>query len=160
CPRGSVAARLARAREQLRVRLTRRGLALSAGCLLTALSEASAAVPVPPQLVIPTAKAEVLVRAAQGAGGQLFPARIAVLMEGVLRIMRTTKAKIVAAVLFVAALFGAGAGMSTHRGQATKPEDAKDTKAKASAPIGNRREKAPRKPRIRFLSLAEARAIA
>ncbi|HEY7423678.1 MAG TPA: sigma-70 family RNA polymerase sigma factor [Gemmataceae bacterium] len=160
CPRGSVAVRLARAREQLRVRLTRRGLALSAGGLMLALSKASAPASVPPPLVIPTAKSAALVAAAQAAGPGLFPARIAVLMEGVLRIMRTTKGKIIAAVLFVAAFFGAGVEMSAHRAQATKPEDAKDTKTKASASIGNRREKAPRKPRIRFLSLAEARAIA
>ncbi|HEY7153483.1 MAG TPA: TolC family protein, partial [Gemmataceae bacterium] len=160
CPRGSVAVRLARARERLRTRLIRRGLTLSAGCLLAALSEASATASVSPSMVVPTAKAA-LVAAAQGAGACLFPARIAGLMEGVLRFMRTVKGKIAVGVLFAAALFGAGAGMSTHREKVTKPEDAKDaTKAKAPASSGGRRDKALRKPRIRFLSLAEARAIA
>jgi hypothetical protein len=157
CPRGSVAVRLARARERLRARLVRRGLTLSAGCLLTALSEASATASVPASMVVPTAKAAALV----ATGPSFFSACIAGLMEGVLRIMRTVKGKVAVGVLFVAALFGAGAGMSTHREKATKPEDAKDaTKAKAPASVGGRRDKTSRNPRIRFLSLAEARTIA
>jgi RNA polymerase sigma factor (sigma-70 family) len=157
CPRGSVAVRLARARERLRARLVRRGLTLSVGCLLTMLSEASATTSVPPPMVIPTTKAAALVAAAQEAGACLFPARIAVLMEGVLRIMRSVKGKVAAAVLFAAALFCAGAGMSAHREKAKDPED---MKVKASASIGGRRDKVPQKLRIRLLSLAEARGIA
>src|SRR5262245_48577912 len=41
CPRGTVASRLAWARERLRARLTRRGLALSAGGLAAALTPAA-----------------------------------------------------------------------------------------------------------------------
>jgi RND family efflux transporter MFP subunit len=42
CPRGTVASRLARARERLRVRLTRRGVVLPAGAAALALAEATA----------------------------------------------------------------------------------------------------------------------
>src|SRR5205085_6907379 len=42
CPRGTVLSRLARARERLRGRLPRRGLALSSAAPTTALSEAPA----------------------------------------------------------------------------------------------------------------------
>jgi RND family efflux transporter MFP subunit len=43
CPRGTVASRLARARERLRVRLSRRGVVLPAGAAVLALAEASRA---------------------------------------------------------------------------------------------------------------------
>jgi RNA polymerase sigma factor (sigma-70 family) len=43
CPMGTVLSRLSRARERLRVRLTRRGLALSAGVLATSLAQAASA---------------------------------------------------------------------------------------------------------------------
>ena len=47
CPLGTVLSRLARARERLRVRLTRRGVALSAGVLAAALGHHAAAAGVP-----------------------------------------------------------------------------------------------------------------
>jgi RNA polymerase sigma factor (sigma-70 family) len=47
CPLGTVLSRLARARERLRVRLTRRGVALSAGVLAAALGQHAAAAGVP-----------------------------------------------------------------------------------------------------------------
>ena len=42
CPKGTILSRLSRGREQLRSRLARRGLTLSVGCLVTALSENAA----------------------------------------------------------------------------------------------------------------------
>lgn len=83
CPRGSVATRLLRARERLRARLVRRGVTLSAGCLLAALSEASASVP--PTLAALTARA--------ASEARLSPVSIALRIEGVVQIMRTTKVK-------------------------------------------------------------------
>src|SRR5215469_9886075 len=53
CPKGTVSTRLTRARELLRARLTRRGLALSAGLLATALCQ-GAAPAVPPALAAAT----------------------------------------------------------------------------------------------------------
>jgi RNA polymerase sigma factor (sigma-70 family) len=47
CPVGTVSSRLTRARERLRARLTRRGLALSAGALAAALGRQTAAAVVP-----------------------------------------------------------------------------------------------------------------
>jgi hypothetical protein len=70
--------------------------------------------------------------------------------------MRTTKAKI-AAGLMLAVVLAAGAGMFTHRTPAADPER---VKVQATAPAETRREPTPREPRVRFLSLAEARAIA
>jgi RNA polymerase sigma factor (sigma-70 family) len=156
CPRGSIATRLSRARERLRARLVRRGLTLSAGCVLMALSESAVPASVPPPLLLSTARAAALVAAGQVAGPGLFPARTTLFTEGVVKIMRTPKVKIVAGCL-LAAVLAAGAGSFAHRTKAADPER---VKVQATIPAGSRREQPPRKPRVRFLSLAEARAIA
>jgi RNA polymerase sigma factor (sigma-70 family) len=57
CPKGTVLSRLATARQRLRARLTRRGIALSAGLLAAALSEGVASAVMPPLLIAPTVKA-------------------------------------------------------------------------------------------------------
>src|SRR5438270_60470 len=78
-PRGTVASRLARAREQLRSRLIRRGLALAAGASLLAPEPATA---VSPSLILRTAQVAV------GDGSQgIVPARVAALTGEVLRVM-------------------------------------------------------------------------
>jgi RNA polymerase sigma factor (sigma-70 family) len=56
-PKGTVQARLARGRDLLRRRLTRRGLALSAAAFLLLLREKMAAAAVPPSLVLSTIEA-------------------------------------------------------------------------------------------------------
>jgi RNA polymerase sigma factor (sigma-70 family) len=105
CPKGTVLSRLAWARERLRGRLARRGLALSAGALSAAA--ASAAPPAP--LVAATMKAATLVAAGKSAAGAVS-ARAAQLAQGVLRDMFLRKLKIVAAVLVAvgALTFGVG----------------------------------------------------
>src|SRR5262249_27882583 len=50
CPPGTVATRLSRAREQLRARLVRRGVTLSAGALAAALAAGAATASVPAAL--------------------------------------------------------------------------------------------------------------
>jgi RNA polymerase sigma factor (sigma-70 family) len=88
-PTGTVKIRLLRARELLRKRLVRRGIALSTAALLPLLLENLAAA-VPPNL------AETAVRgASQGA----VPSSVAKLADGVLRRMCLTKLKVAAAVL-------------------------------------------------------------
>jgi RNA polymerase sigma factor (sigma-70 family) len=57
CPLGTVLSRLARAREQLRGRLTRRGLAVSAALLAAALKGRAGAAAVPPALARAAGKA-------------------------------------------------------------------------------------------------------
>jgi RNA polymerase sigma factor (sigma-70 family) len=147
CPRGSVATRLLRARERLRTRLMRRGVVLSASGLLMALSEASASVPAP--LAALTARA--------AAEACLSPVSISPRIEGVVQFMRTTKGKIAVAGLMLTALCGVGTGLFVHRTRAADPEQAK---VPALAVAGPRKDNKPPKPRLRYLSLAEARAIA
>jgi RNA polymerase sigma factor (sigma-70 family) len=63
-PAGTVSGRLARAREALRARLVRRGLALSAGLLAPSLADAALRTPVPTPLLITTVQTVVLQAAA------------------------------------------------------------------------------------------------
>src|SRR5205814_285695 len=71
CPAGTVKSRLARARDLLRTRLARRGIALSAGLFAGLLAEHAAAA-VPTTLVSATVRTTVLA----AAGQTLAPAAV------------------------------------------------------------------------------------
>jgi RNA polymerase sigma factor (sigma-70 family) len=100
CPRGTIAIRLARARDRLRVRLIRRGLALSAAMLAAMLADNAMSATVPPSLSIQTSKA-ILAGAA--------PASITAFAEEVLRAMFMSKIKTVVVVVLALTVIG-GAG--------------------------------------------------
>jgi RNA polymerase sigma factor (sigma-70 family) len=112
CPRGTILSRLAHARELLRVRLSRRGVALSTG-LVAALGTLQAAAGVPAGLL------DTSVRAARtAAGGGLFTgvvsSRAAGLAQEVLRTMFLSKVKLVAAGLLALAVLIGGACLAAH----------------------------------------------
>jgi RNA polymerase sigma factor (sigma-70 family) len=100
-PAGTVAARLARARERLRTVLTRRGVTPPAGALAAALGAAKAMASVPTPLVISTVGAVV---------GHVSEATVAsapvALVTEVSRMMCGTKGKLVGMGLVVAAVMG------------------------------------------------------
>src|SRR5205807_2361983 len=135
CPEGTVLSRLARGRERLRFRLTRRGLGLAAAGLAVALPQQGSAAAAPAALVNSTIAAALPFAAGQAAGG-LVSASVAALTEGVLHTMYVTKLKIAAAV--VAALFalGTGVGSVVHNGLAgttTVASAATETEAEEAA---------------------------
>jgi RNA polymerase sigma factor (sigma-70 family) len=107
-PVQTIRTRLARARERLRGRLARRGLAPLAGAV--ALS-ADASASVPRTLADSTVKAAMRVAAGRAVAAGAVPATVAALTEGVLRTMLMTKLKFAAAVLVTLATAVTGAGV-------------------------------------------------
>jgi RNA polymerase sigma factor (sigma-70 family) len=101
-PAGTTSARLARARELLRRRLTRRGLALAA--LPPVFVSPAAAAPAAPSAL--TAR-----HAAAFAAGRGAPGAATDLVEGVLQTMFRSKLKFVTLAVAILALAGAGAAL-------------------------------------------------
>jgi RNA polymerase sigma factor (sigma-70 family) len=114
CSEATVKGRLERARDLLRARLTRRGVALSAGLFVTALSQNGARAAVSATLAQTTVRAVLLVAQGQPAAG-VISAEVAALVEGVRKAMFMTKLRIVAAVALAVGLLGTGAGLVTRQ---------------------------------------------
>jgi RNA polymerase sigma factor (sigma-70 family) len=125
-PEGTISSRLARGRSLLARRLGRYGMTLSVGSLAAALAETGAAAAVPTSLVQSTVDAATLVVAGQVATAGVISIHVATLTEGVLKAMILTKLKIAIAVLLIAGVVGAGAGIVTHQALAEKPAAAQD----------------------------------
>jgi membrane fusion protein, heavy metal efflux system len=121
CPPGTVASRLAWARQRLRTRLARRGVVLSAAAL-AALLDRRAAPAAPPAALVP-ATVRAALHFAAGKPAAPGPAAVA---EGVLHAMRLTRLKATAALLLIGCLLGAGTGLAARRAladeQAEGPE--------------------------------------
>jgi RNA polymerase sigma factor (sigma-70 family) len=117
-PRGTVAGRLARARDLLRRRLLRRGVTLTVSALLTGLAAgtAQAALTGLVDSVIHTAR---LVAAGQTAAA--VSPHVAALAEGVLQTMYWTKTKFAVVALFLASLGGAGVSLLATQEQERPP---------------------------------------
>ncbi len=120
CPIGTVKGRLARARELLRKRLTRRGVSLSVGALDMHLAFA-ARIAVPEALRSATLTAARTVAGA--AGGPIFPSSsisctVATLTDGVSRAMITTPLKSASLALLVAGAVTTGLVLAAAQGPA------------------------------------------
>jgi hypothetical protein len=107
---GTLSSRLARAKEQLRGRLTRRGLALSAAALASALSREAHAVIVAPALVDSTIRVATLVAAGSSLAG-VVSTSVATLTEGVLKAMLFAKLKMIVLGVVTVALVTTGVGV-------------------------------------------------
>jgi RNA polymerase sigma factor (sigma-70 family) len=104
-PLGTVLSRLSRGRALLRERLTRRGLTLSTGMLVTALArQADAAVPA--AWIERTSRAALLFAAGKGLAAGTVSVSAALLAEGVLKAMFMTRVQMVGAVLLLACMAG------------------------------------------------------
>jgi RNA polymerase sigma factor (sigma-70 family) len=108
CPTSSLSWRLGRARELLRQRLLRRGVALSAAGLAALLGESGQAA-MSTALTASTAHAALLFTTGKAAE---VSAEAAALSEGVLHAMRVTKLRLVAVLLVAIGLVGTGAGLA------------------------------------------------
>src|SRR5262249_17278971 len=116
CPKGTILSRLSWARQRLRARLSRRGLALPAGLLVAAVATAPA-VAVPAELVDSTLKAGARV-AAGVAIADVAPGSVASLVTGASRTMLWTKGAIVAVCVLAAGVVGVGMGLGQRPGGA------------------------------------------
>jgi RNA polymerase sigma factor (sigma-70 family) len=125
CPVGTVDSRLSRARQRLRGRLVRRGLAPAAAALWAEMArEASAAMPA--ALITHTVR---FVTSSPAAGA--VPAAVTALAEGVIQMMWLARLKPLAAV--AAALILTTAGVAVHGRQKPAPEGASE-QAKTARP--------------------------
>jgi RNA polymerase sigma factor (sigma-70 family) len=149
CPRGTVAARLARARAALRRRLAHWGLALSAGVLAALVSE-RAATAAAPQMVS-AAKAAALAAAGKAVSPRLISPAAAALAQGGPVAMHMTTIKVGVLVLVVAGALGVAVWAGTHRTAAAEPAKeapvAPVPRAEGPAPAV---PKAPRQFRLRL----------
>ena len=107
---GTLSSRLARAKTRLRDRLTRRGLALSAAALASALTQDAQALSVPPSLVDSTIRGATLVATGSSLAG-VASTSVITLTEGVLKAMLLSKLKFAFLGLVSVALVTTGAGV-------------------------------------------------
>ena len=130
-PVGTVRGRLSRARDLLRPRLLRRGLAPSAALLTATLSEVSARAALPMTLLELTASAASRYAASRLALAGTASAAAATLAKGVLRTMLVSKLNVAAAVALVVGLTAAGTRVVARQDVAGDPESKQVTAGKA-----------------------------
>jgi RNA polymerase sigma-70 factor (ECF subfamily) len=116
CPKGTVLSRLAWARERLRRRLIRQGVALPVALVATALSREATAT-VPPALLDATVRGAMFLTTG-AAGAPAAP--VLALTEGVLRAMFLTRLKTSLALLLAAGVAACGVGALARTPQAAK----------------------------------------
>ena len=114
-PVGTVKSRQARARERLRGRLIRRGLAPLSGGIAAALSTSTARAAISESLVTSTAKTAVLVARGSATAGTISALTLA-WKQRVLRAMWMTRLRIAAGVIVFVGTVVTAAGLAIHAG--------------------------------------------
>ncbi len=146
CPAGTLHSRLARARERLRIRLKRRGVALPAALLTAALAPGYVSASISPLLCDSTTRSAIqfAVRHAAAVGAMSAPS--SALAQEVLLTMLLHKLRLTAIPLLVLAAVATGAGSLTHllamndeplktpAGQQPRPATGSDRPAQALLP--------------------------
>ncbi len=144
---GTVSSRLARARDILRKRLLRRGLALSSSLLGMLLAQQALSAAVPSALQTITTQAALRIAAGQTVLVGLVAEPVAALTKEVLKAMFVTKLRMMGLVLLVLGVLGAGAGVITHGAWAEKPIDVPTKAVTPPAPHAPNKAVTENKPR-------------
>jgi RNA polymerase sigma factor (sigma-70 family) len=158
CPVGTVSVRLSRARDLLRARMTRRGVALPAIVVGATLGRAGTASAMPLGLADSTIKAAMQLAAGKALKAGAFPASVAQLVGGEMRIMILTKLTWVAAGLLAAGSITVGIGLLAAERQlgppGPAPVPAAVAPAQGEAKPGNPRAQARSMDNLKFIGLA------
>ena len=159
CPRGSMSARLAQARDRLRACLARRGYAVPAAGIATLLASAGAEAGVPVRLLSDTVRTALWFTSEEAGIAGVVSTRAVALAKGTFRAMFVYKLKIAGAVLVAAAMLGTGATMLLKAAsQASPPIQAVEPlpEARPDHADGPRRAFAQRRPRPDGFDATEA----
>jgi RNA polymerase sigma factor (sigma-70 family) len=113
-PEGTLSSRLATGRQHLARKLTRHGLAMSAGTLAMALTQQASSAAVRTGLVTVSTKAATLTAAGQSVAG-LLSAQALALSQGALKTMLLNKLKVISLVCLGIVVGGLGAGLGVPR---------------------------------------------
>jgi RNA polymerase sigma factor (sigma-70 family) len=143
-PLGTVKGRLARARDLLRARLARRGLALTVAGIGAALAPGTTEATVPPALLGHTLRAAGSFAGGGAAGGASAPALA--LAQGALRTMTTTKVVPLIVLMFTLGAVGFGAVLGHGRGREAGPETPVAAEGEAPPASGEGAAPAPAEP--------------
>ena len=159
CALGTLKSRLAWARDRLRRRLIRRGLAPATAILAVDLAAGSASAAVPAGLARTTVEAAVRCltgRAAVGVGSASASTTVSILTEGVLRTMFYSRLRTIAAALLAFATSAAGLGVLAQTQIPTQ------TQTQTQTPTGTRYDEAIRdfEERLRILKQMRDRELA
>jgi RNA polymerase sigma factor (sigma-70 family) len=121
CPRGSMAARLAQARERLRERLARRGFVVPCSGVVAALATAAAPAAVPLPLLDNTVRAALWFARDDVGAASFVSAPAVALARGAVRAMSPYRRRVAGALLLAAAVLGTGATMLLEAAPRTGP---------------------------------------
>ncbi|HWY87638.1 MAG TPA: efflux RND transporter periplasmic adaptor subunit [Gemmataceae bacterium] len=119
CPKGTVLSRLSWARERLRKRLTRRGLAPTAALLAAALSSSAIRAVVPPALARTTVEAALAFAAGTAPAASIGVVSLA---NGVMHHMFWTKMLYMAAFVAILGLIGGAGALAWQSGENLGPK--------------------------------------
>ncbi|HJZ94554.1 MAG TPA: sigma-70 family RNA polymerase sigma factor [Gemmataceae bacterium] len=136
CPTSTVVTWLARARDRLRSRLTRRGLGATTATVAAALAGPESVSASSPALLQSTVGAALVFANDRTAAG-LVSTRVALLTKGALHTMFLNRMRLVAAIVMGVGLAGAGSGLLAFRALADDPGSPPPVAGRPQAPNAN-----------------------
>jgi RNA polymerase sigma factor (sigma-70 family) len=139
CAEGTILSRLSRARQRLRTRLLRRGLALTPGALTAALAETANAAAVPAVLLESTSRAALLFSVGQlgaaGVASGVASARAVVLANSLLHSMSLAKFALAVAGVALIVLLSLAFAASTDFHAPARPDAGNNIAAPLEKPV-------------------------